>query len=220
MDFPRFNGDNPSGWSYKVNQFFDYYQTPLYQRVRMASFHMEGEALVWFQDANEAGQFPTWDAFLQALLTRFGPVYDDPMESLMKLRQTATITEYTTQFESLSNRLRGVSDKNRLSCFLSGLKDDIRLPLRMLNPVTLAAAFGLAKLQEEYLLSSRRFLRSRSRSYSYSKQLPWAAPGASSSAPPSSLSLQCSPSSVPIQKLTPAQMKERRDKGLCYNCAD
>jgi hypothetical protein len=28
LDFPRFDGDNPSGWSYKVNQFFDYYQTP------------------------------------------------------------------------------------------------------------------------------------------------------------------------------------------------
>jgi hypothetical protein len=50
--------------SYKVNQFFDYYQTPLYQRVRMASFHMEGEVLVWFQDADEVGQFPTWEAFL------------------------------------------------------------------------------------------------------------------------------------------------------------
>jgi hypothetical protein len=117
LDFPRFDGDNPSGWSYKVNQFFDYYQTPLYQRVRMASFYMEGEALVWFQDADEAGQFPTWDAFLQALLTRFGLVYDDPMESPVKLRQTTTVTEYTTQFEALSNRLRGISDKNRLSFF-------------------------------------------------------------------------------------------------------
>jgi hypothetical protein len=61
---------------------------------------MEGEALVWFQDADEAGQFPTWDAFLQALLTRFGHVYDDPMESLVKLRQTTTVTEYATQFEA------------------------------------------------------------------------------------------------------------------------
>jgi len=37
------------------NEFFNYYQTPLYQRVRMASFHMEGKALVWFQDADEVG---------------------------------------------------------------------------------------------------------------------------------------------------------------------
>jgi hypothetical protein len=28
LDFPRFDGDNPAGWTYKVNQFFDYYQTP------------------------------------------------------------------------------------------------------------------------------------------------------------------------------------------------
>jgi hypothetical protein len=55
LDFPHFNGDIPSGWSYKVNQFFDYYQTPLYQCVRMTSFHIESEALVWFQDADEAG---------------------------------------------------------------------------------------------------------------------------------------------------------------------
>lgn len=112
----------------------------------MASFHMEGEALVWFQDADEAGQFPTWDSFLQALQTRFGPAYDDPMESLMKLRQSSTVGDYTAQFEALSNRLRGLSEANRLSCFLSGLKDEIRLPLRMLKPQNLVAAFGLAKL--------------------------------------------------------------------------
>jgi hypothetical protein len=129
LDFPSFYGDNPSAWTYKVNKFFDHYQTPLYQRIRMASFHMEGEALVWFQDADEAGLFPTWDSFLQALLVRFGPTYDDPMEALKKLRQSSTVAEYTTQFEALSNRLRGISDRNRLSCFLGGLKDEIRLPL-------------------------------------------------------------------------------------------
>ncbi len=96
LDFPSFDGENPAAWTYKVNQFFDYYNTPLYQRVRMASFHMEGEALVWFQDADEDGQFPTWAAFTQALLVRFGPAYDDPMESLVKLRQSSTVGDYTT----------------------------------------------------------------------------------------------------------------------------
>jgi hypothetical protein len=169
LDFPRFDGVNPSGWSYKVNQFFSYYQTPPNQRIRMASFHMEGEVLVWFQDADEAGLFPTWEDFLQALLTRFGPVYDDPMESLMKLRQISTVAEYTTQFEALSNRLRGISDRNRLSCFLSGLKDEVRLPLKMLNPLTLVAAFGLAKLQKEYLVSTLRQSRS---GYQFNKPFP------------------------------------------------
>jgi hypothetical protein len=225
LEFPRFDGDNPANWSYKANQFFDFYQTPLYHRLRMASFHMEGEALIWFQDADDAGQFPTWDAFLQALLTRFGPTYDDPMEALMRLRQVSTVAEYTSQFEALSNRLRGVSEQNRLSCFLSGLKDDIRLPVRMLHPPTLGAAFGLAKLQEEYLLSFRKPLRVSSSSVSFGRHHSW---GQSSSLPSSAQPNASSPlalptkaaSGLPIQRISPAQMKERRDKGLCYYCDD
>jgi hypothetical protein len=143
------------------------------------------------------------------------------MESLVKLRQTTTVTEYTTQFEALSNRLRGISDKNRLSCFLSGLKDEICLPLRMLNPVTLAAAFGLAKLQEEYILSTRRSSRPTTTSYNFSKSLSWTSLGSSSTpAVTSSMPLQRSTSVFPIQKLSLAQMKERQDKGLCYNCEE
>jgi hypothetical protein len=69
------------------------------------------------------------------------------MESLIKLRHTSTIPEYTSQFESLSNRLWGLSDKYKLSCFLSGLKEEIHLPLRMLAPQDLVSGFGLAKLQ-------------------------------------------------------------------------
>lgn len=167
-----------------MNQFFYYYQTPKHQRLRMASFHMEGEALVWFQNANEASQFPTWEAFLQALLTSFGLVYDDPMDSLMQLHQTSKVAEYTTQFEALSNRLWGLSDRNRLSCFLSGLKDEVRLPLRMLSPRTLVATFRLAKLQEEYLTSTRRPVCQYS-SYSSNKQLPWSYSDSSSSTSPS-----------------------------------
>jgi hypothetical protein len=72
---------------------------------------MEGEALVWFQDAEESGQFSTWEAFVQALLIRFGPAYDNPMEVLMRLRQTSSIVEYTSQFDALSNWLRGISKK-------------------------------------------------------------------------------------------------------------
>jgi hypothetical protein len=64
LDFLRFDGENPAGWTYKVNQFFDYYQKYLYQRICMASFHMEGDALIWFQDVDDSGQFPTWDAFI------------------------------------------------------------------------------------------------------------------------------------------------------------
>ena len=67
---------------------------------------------------------------------------------------------YKRQFEALSNRIKGLSDSHKLSCFLSSLKDEVRLPMKMLNPKNLNEAFGLAKILEEYLNSSRRGQRS------------------------------------------------------------
>lgn len=55
------------------------------------------------------------------------------------------------KFEALSNWLRGLSDPFKLSCFLSGVKDEVRLSVRMFNPSNLIIAYSLAKLQEENL---------------------------------------------------------------------
>lgn len=82
----------------------------------------EREALVWYQDAVD-----------RALLTRFGPTsYDNPMEALARLRQTNSVAAYKAQFKGLLNRLKRLYEKHKLSCFLSGLKDKIRLPVCML----------------------------------------------------------------------------------------
>ena len=56
------------------------------------------------------------------------------------------MAQYRGQFEALSNRVREFLDKHKLSCFLSGLKEEIRLPVKMFNPLNLNAAFGLAKI--------------------------------------------------------------------------
>ena len=207
LDFPRFKGDEPASWVYKANQYFRFYQTSLNERLLMASFHMDGDALVWFQDSDENGVFATWEGFLEALLTRFGSTaYKDPMESLTRLRQTTNVVVYKGQFEALSNRIKGLSDSHKLSCFLSGLKDEVSLPVKMLHPKNLNKAFGLAKIQEEYLNSNRRSQRP---SIDYAK--------------PSILGPKLegkveSRLRLPLQRLSPVQMEERRRKGLCFNC--
>ena len=71
---------------------------------------------------------------VQALHVRFGLTpYDDLMEALTKLRQTSTVAVYKANFEALSNRIKGLSSMHKMSCFLNGLKDEIHLPVRMLN---------------------------------------------------------------------------------------
>lgn len=58
----------------------------------MSSYHMEGEALVWYQDIMDCGIFNGWDSFVRALQTRYRPiVYDDPMETLTRLKQTSLV---------------------------------------------------------------------------------------------------------------------------------
>ncbi|KAJ0013329.1 hypothetical protein Pint_21071 [Pistacia integerrima] len=46
LDFPRFLGNNPAGWIYKAEQYFWLYETPMQQRILMASYHMEDDALL------------------------------------------------------------------------------------------------------------------------------------------------------------------------------
>ena len=70
------------------------------------------------------------------------------------------MAQYKGQFEALSNCVKEHPDKHKLSCFLNGLKEEIRLPVKMFNPLNLNAAFGLAKIQEEYLNASKRGTKS------------------------------------------------------------
>lgn len=58
----------------------------------LALFHMDGEALIWFQDNEETGVFSNWESLVQNLHVRFGSnSYDDPMETLTRLRQTSSV---------------------------------------------------------------------------------------------------------------------------------
>ena len=113
----------------------------------MALYHLDGEALIWFQNVEQAGGFTSWDVFVKALQTRFGvTAYNDPMEALTLLKQTSSVVAHKGNFEILSNRLVGLSKSHKLSCFLSGLKDEFRLLVTMLVPKSLNEAFGLAKI--------------------------------------------------------------------------
>ena len=77
----------------------------------------------------------------------------------------------------------------------------------MLNPRNLVAAYGLTRMQEENLVIMRRSWKPSTARFQ-NKNL-----------------IQSFPKndgregkSIPIQRLTLAQMKEKRDRGLCFKC--
>ena len=74
LEVPRFDGTEPLGWIFKINQFFEYHSTPDHERLTIASFYVECRALAWFQWMTRNSQLTSWPAFLQALQTRFVPL--------------------------------------------------------------------------------------------------------------------------------------------------
>uniref|UniRef100_A0A2N9G2Y4 Ty3 transposon capsid-like protein domain-containing protein n=1 Tax=Fagus sylvatica TaxID=28930 RepID=A0A2N9G2Y4_FAGSY len=218
LDFPRFKGGNPTAWVYRALQYFHYYQVLEPEKVMHASYHLDEEALVWFQDCEH--ELHGWNDFVRAIQIRFGPAsYDDPMELLTKLKQTHNIAAYKSQFESTSNRVRDLSDMHKLSCFMSGMKDEIRLAVKMQGPRNLGEAYALAKIQEEYLATVKRSTRPTYEPSRGSWVQSQAQQGAAQVENKSGDSKQFSARpSMQVQRLTPMQMSERRKKGLCYNC--
>ena len=95
LDFPRFDGDNPTGWIYKAEQFFHYQRTDDNEKVLLASFHLQDDALEWYQWYEQSQPNMTWEQFTQALCIHFGlSDYKDFDEALVKLQQTGTVREY------------------------------------------------------------------------------------------------------------------------------
>jgi len=92
-------------------------------------------------------QLTSWASFIHALEIKFAPShYEDPKGALFKLCQTTTVREYQTQFESLANRIVGLPPPFYLSCFISGLKPEIRKEVQAFQPISLSQAISLAKL--------------------------------------------------------------------------
>ncbi|RVW67108.1 Retrovirus-related Pol polyprotein from transposon 17.6 [Vitis vinifera] len=126
VDFPKFNGGGLDGWLLRVEYFFEVDRTPPEARVHLAALHLEGKAIQWHQGyiktrGNEA--YLDWSEYDIALNARFGQhVFYDPIADLRNLRQTVF--------------------------FLSGLIDELQMPVRKFKPQTLADAYSLARLQE------------------------------------------------------------------------
>lgn len=147
LEVSRFNGSNPFGWIFKINQLFSYHDTPELDRLTIASFYMEGPVLAWFQWMSRNDQLSSWPGFLQELEARFAPSqYEDPTDTLFKLTQRGTITEYFSEFESLANCIVGLPPTFLLRCFVSGLAPEIRREVQALQPLTMVQATTLAHL--------------------------------------------------------------------------
>ncbi|KAL5787156.1 hypothetical protein ACOSP7_004105 [Xanthoceras sorbifolium] len=145
LNFPTYGGDDPVRWIFKAEQYFDFKGIDSQQQVQLASFHLEGVALLWYRWYTKFWGPMSWNEFTKAIFHQFGPTdYDDPSEALSRLKQTTTVNAYQEAFEKLSHRVDNLPEN-----FLVG-------NVRVKQPKTLSETINVAHLIEERNLLQRR----------------------------------------------------------------
>ena len=99
IEVPHFDGSNVPNWVFKMEQFFQFYNTPEDQRVLISYFYLEGLALGQFKWMHSNGFIESWKGFLKTINLGFGPsLHEDHRGALCKLQQTTTVANYQAQF--------------------------------------------------------------------------------------------------------------------------
>lgn len=112
--------------------------------------------LVWHQQFLKVhGANVAWQVYEDAIVIRFGQVYDDPMGELKNLKQSGPVQGYQEQFEAILNQVH-ITEAQAISMYIGGLYNDIGLPVRMFKPRSLTDTYSLARLQESILALLRQ----------------------------------------------------------------
>ncbi|XP_057475850.1 uncharacterized protein LOC130763850 isoform X2 [Actinidia eriantha] len=203
IDFPRFFGEDPTGWVYKCERFFEYNSIENQNKVKLAILHLEDRALQWYQWFEKTHCIINWESFKQGIVSRFGPdVFEDAVGELTKLKQTTTVKEFQEQFELLANKTQNLPESFFTSCFISGLKEEIKANVLMFRPINITQAIGLAKLQEN---SIEAIAKKTKQSFKVEENMN---SGQSRSVPHSGFT----------KRELPKELEEKKAKGLCFRC--
>jgi hypothetical protein len=209
MDFPRYNGiDDPTSWICWAEQFFNFQRIKEEDKLPMAAYHLERESQMWYQLFQDSEAVVTWNSLKAALHTRYGPTaFEDHFGDLTKLQQTGTVREYQLQFEQLLSRVGKLSVLHQLGCFVGRLRSNLRIEVQAARPTTVIEAIGLARLYEARNWSLKKPPINEDK-----------CTGQRDATPPLPSPNLGRPRQPPSRRLSPAEMQERRIKGLCFNC--
>lgn len=113
--------------------------------------HLEGNAAKWWQTYKLYHPTVTWKQLSAEAQEQFGSDdYRSAINELLDLRQTTTVEDYTTQFQSLLYDVSMHGGKYDALFFATqyvrGLRDDIRAVVEPQVPTTVERAAVIAKI--------------------------------------------------------------------------
>ena len=76
--------------------------------------------------------------------------------STRKLKQTTTVRDYKSIFKRLLGKVRALTDKQKMACFISSLREPLPADVRAQNPTALFVAISLGRIYEGKSLEGKR----------------------------------------------------------------
>ncbi|KAH9703698.1 hypothetical protein KPL70_011188 [Citrus sinensis] len=181
---PKFDGSDPNGWVFRIEEFFDFHETPEHLRLCIIAFHMEGRAAAWYQWVKANKLITTWKDFLISLKHQFGAsMYDDPQDVFTLAKANEARLEEAKMSGRPWTKWPPPSAPTMTISSISKIPPPSHVPVP--TPTTNSSPVVPTTHQ-----------------------------------PPKQtnlLALLPTPN-LPVRRLTPAELRDKREKGLCYNC--
>ena len=121
IQIPTFHGLDPLGRLARTEQYFHIHHTSESSKLQLAlgSFHWAR----WWEDRSSD---LTWAQFHKQLLRRYArEMTANPYEFLAATKQTGSVEEYISEFETRAARIEGLTDELYLGLFLNEMREDI-----------------------------------------------------------------------------------------------
>lgn len=141
--------------------------------------------------------------------------YANPMFEISNVRQTGTVKEFYSAFESLLHLVE-MTDEYALGLFLSNLKPEISNEIQKFYPRDLSYAFNLAKRVESKLLNAAKKPYPTYKNQSFTSNIE----SSTLSKTNPKTTLPTTTTTLPHNIPSKEERDDRRRKGLCMWCAE
>ncbi|MDV3143394.1 MAG: hypothetical protein Q8761_03150, partial [Sweet potato little leaf phytoplasma] len=138
LEIPVFSGANPYEWLHQVERYFVVNRLADSKKIEVVVLCLDAFALKWHYYEQKRRPIGCWEEFRRLLLKRFLPTKEGSLhERFFAFKQETTIAEYCEKFEDYSAPLDNLDNATLEGKFVDGLKDDIKIKLRVARPIGL-----------------------------------------------------------------------------------
>ncbi|XP_063950102.1 uncharacterized protein LOC135152878, partial [Daucus carota subsp. sativus] len=235
LDMPLFDGVNPDGWILRAERYHQFYRLSEEDKLEAAIVALEGDALLWFQWENRWRPIQNWEEMKTMVRRQFRSTATGTLqEQWLAHKQTGSVGDYRRKFIELLAPLDRVPEEIAKGQFLNGLKDEVRVEVRLLGPKNLDQAMDLAMMVEDKLriggqkrdttrawamASSKSSFSQLAPSQSFKTTNSTYSTGSVSPRVPGSSGASIGGSGE-VRRLSDKELQLKREKGLCYRCDD